>query len=151
MWQLALAVIIHLHLASFQFPFPFLFSLLFRPRVITNVSNASSLSQRWRIIRSRFSFAHFNFSLGPFSNFDSRKPSSLSQFIVPRDRSKNRQINSLPINRLLSNDQLSPVLLFLSPYSSSTPLSSSNEAETLEPVLPHSHPSIHPFIPRIGG
>lgn len=146
-----LSFIYTLLLFNSLFPFSSRVTLLFRPRVITNVSNASSLSQRWRIIRSRFSFAHFNFSLGPFSNFDSRKPSSLSQFIVPRDRSKNRQINSLPINRLLSNDQLSPVLLFLSPYSSSTPLSSSNEAETLEPVLPHSHPSIRPFIPRIGG
>lgn len=159
MWQLGLcrAVIIHLHLASFQFRFPLsllaLVTLLFFVHELLPTFQTSLLSllqrwSRWRIIWSRFSLAR-NFSPdSSFPNLDSRKTSSLSQFIgfARRDRSKNRQINSLPINRLLSNDQLSPVLLFLPPYS--TPLSSSNEAETLEPVPLHSHPSIHPFIPR---
>ena len=149
-------------LLLFNSVFPFLFSRSSRSffsstsyyqhfkRLFSLFYNVGSM-ERWsrrRIIWSRFFLAR-NFSPdSSFPNFDSRKTSSLSQFIgfARRDRSKNRQINSLPINRLLSNDQLSPVLLFLPPYS--TPLSSSNEAETLEPVPLHSHPSIHPFIPR---
>lgn len=122
----------------------------FRPRVITNISNVSSLSFTTLVTLANNLIAFLSRSQLFSRLFVPELGLSKNEQFIPvyrfRDRSKNRQINSLPINRLLSNDQLSPVLLFLPPYS--TPLSSSNEAETLEPVLLHSHPSIHPFIPE---
>lgn len=87
------AVVIHLHLDSFQFRFPFssrVTLLFFVHELLRTFQIPVSRSQRWiewndnvgenNLIAFLFrSFAHSNFPLGPFSNFDSRKTSSLSQ------------------------------------------------------------------------